>query len=127
MDENSVASAGTLLGTNNLQSAVDQLTAAANTLNQAARAMSGRTSGGPEGQTWTMPSGSQGNGWSGKSNGGGTGIATATTGLNIASQYSNLHFGEMASMDYASNHLAQGSGRGIGALTGIYQNQRWAQ
>jgi cell wall-associated NlpC family hydrolase len=33
----------------------------------------------------------------------------------------------MASMDYASNYLAQGSGRGIGALTGIYQNQRWAQ
>ena len=125
MDENSVPSVGTLLGTNNLQSAVDQLTQAANTLNQAARAMTGKTSGGPEGQTWTMPAGSQGNGWSGKPNGGVMGGVGGA--LEVAGQYSNRHMGTMASMDYASNYLAQGSGRGIGALTGTYQNQRWAQ
>jgi cell wall-associated NlpC family hydrolase len=148
--ETTVPSVGRLLGTNNLQSSIDKLgtivdkfSDSANTFAQATNSGKGGSSNGGS-STGSTPTG---NGWAGKSNGGGASFGNTTTmsagsanggtrgvmttgiglALNGLSQYAKTHNADMTTMDYASNFLAQGTGQGISSMTGLYQNQNYAQ
>lgn len=152
--ENSIPAIGSLLGTKPLQSAVDQLTSAADKISRAVTTLSDKFTNSSNGRLASVATGSTpgGNGWSGKANGGGanftggpggsqpggtgwrgkanggisTGLKIGYGALTEATRYTNSHLNEMATMDYTLNYFGQLSGQGLGQGKSLYQNQRWA-